>query len=382
MRITNVKVHFMRIPLREPGLLHPHQPTRKSWDFTLVKVFTDQDVTGFGAMERWAPGWSRYVEHVMKPLLVDVIAEPHYIERFAATIRSQAPSRVSPRPSCIEIALWDIVGKAAGQPVYKLLGAYQDKAKAYLSSWDEYRWTPKEWAEFSIKNREQGFRAIKLYCSPLTPLKKELDKVKAVRDAIGDEMEIMVDAESAWGLSSYSYRDALKLARGLERLDVVWVEEPLPHLHNPDLSARLAAAVDIQIAGGGQIFGMHDFRMLLEKKALDIVQPDVGNVGGISEMRKVALLAEAYGRSCVPHCYGSGLLLAATLQVVGSTNIPYVEYTSFPPVFGVDVRDSILENPILVDKDGYVSVPRQPGLGVGINEENVEKYSVKDEDIL
>ncbi|PDM25976.1 isomerase [Candidatus Bathyarchaeota archaeon B24-2] len=384
MKIVDVKASFLKIPLPEPGL-RTFKHVRKAWEFTIVKVFTDEGITGIGGQSgwlgAWGPCWAEYVNTAIKSLLLEEIVEPFYIEKFAKIIRCQPPSAVSPRPSCVEMALWDIVGKAAGQPVYKLLGAYQDKVKAYASSWGWYpRRKPEEWAKFATECLEEGFKAIKIYCSPqVPPIEADIENVKAIRDAVGDEMDIMVDAESAWSIRPYGFQTALKLAKGLEKYDVFWLEEPLPHLHNPELSARLAAAVDIPIAGGGQVFGLHNFKTLLERNALDIVQPDVGNAGGILEVKKIALLAETYGKSCAPHTYGPGLLLAESLQLAGSiNNIPYLEYAYFPPVFSVEVRDSILKDPIRIDRDGYIHVPKGPGLGVELDEERVAKYTVQE----
>jgi D-galactarolactone cycloisomerase len=168
----------------------------------------------------------------------------------------------------------------------------------------------------------------------------------------------------------------LAYARGLEKYEVLWLEEPLPHFNNLDLGAKLCHAVDIPIAGGGALFGYHTYKTVMEKNALDIVQPDVMHAGGILEVRRIAFLAESYGKLCVPHFWGTGVGLAATLQVIGSTNIPWVEYCYHPPAFDYCSRDAMLTEPIKIDKDGYVEIPKKPGLGVELNDKFVEDHTL------
>jgi len=115
---------------------------------------------------------------------------------------------------------------------------------------------------------------------------------------------------------------------------------------------------------------------LLEKGALDIVQPDVQFAGGLSETRKIYELAEARGKQCIPHCWGSGLALAATLQVIGASDIPFVEYPYHPPAFTVEVRDRLLDEPLKINADGTIGIPQGPGLGVALNEEAIQEFIV------
>ena len=376
MKITDVKAYYLEIPFDKPfRVATSPKVARKSEAFVLVKVFTDEGIVGIGAQRTPFPAWTKYIESSVRAFLLNEIVDPFYTEKFAIYYRSLAlGTGVSPRPCCVEMALWDIVGKAAGQPVFKLLGAQQDRVKAYASVLEPY---PQS-LEFTKSLFDEGYRAIKLQIGWMwRDPKKVLEVIRAIRDELGYELEIMVDAMQSWEAAPlYDFRTALKYARGLEEYDVVWLEEPLPHFNNPDLSARLCAAVDIQIAGGGAMFGFHTYKTILEKGVLDIVQPDVQYAGGILEVKKIALLAEAYGKSCIPHYFGNGIGLAATLQVIGSTNIPYVEYPYHPPAWTVEFRDAVLKEPIRIDKDGYVKIPEKPGLGIELNEEVVKKYAV------
>lgn len=384
MEITNLKAYCVEIPLAEPGIRIAHKDPKvvqKIERFTLVKIFTDEGIIGIGAQDVDDPWWCNYIEKYVKPFLMNQVVEPYYIEKFVRYLRSQPfGTAVSPRPCCTEMALWDAVGKSVGLPVYKLLGAYQDKVKAYVSVLEEYPlWTAQKWARFTERFLSEGFRAIKLHIGWMWPNpSKVLDVIKVIRDTVSDEMEIMVDAMQAWSSHPlYDFSTALKYAKGLEKYDVLWLEEPLPHFNNPELSAKLCGMVNIPIAGGGAMFGLHTYKTLLDKDALDIVQPDVMHAGGILEVRRIALLAEMYGKLCIPHFWGPGIGLAATLQVIGSTNIPWLEYCYHPPAWSVEVRDSMLRQPIRIDKNGYVEIPQKPGLGIELNEEFLEKHTVK-----
>jgi D-galactarolactone cycloisomerase len=382
MKITDVQATYIEVPFNEPGLESITAPgiVHKSWGFTLVKVFTDEGLVGYGGQNtrfgKWGPHWTEYINLVVGPQLVAQQFDPFLVGKFSEEIVSQAPSFVSPRPSCVEMAMWDIVGKAAGQPVYRLFGAKRDKVKAYASSFPQYpRWGAKEWADWAELCRKEGFRAVKVKQND-PDIEKDVENIQAIRSAVGNEVDIMVDTWQAWTPSPYDLQKAIKLARRYEEYDVYWMEEPVPHLLNPNVSKALCAAVDIPIAGGGQILGLHTFKVLLENDVLDIIQPDVEHAGGMLEVRNIALMAESQGKWCCPHTFGPGLLLAANLQVLGATNAPYVEVPFFPPAITHEVRDSVLAETIGLDADGYVQIPQNPGLGVEVSEAAVERMAV------
>lgn len=362
MKILDVKTSCLKIG--EIGL------------FALVEVYTDEGITGFGGQNiRWG-GWIDYINEVVKPILLKKIVDPFNVEKFVERYRSQPPRDVSPRPNCVEIALWDIIGKAAGQPIFRLLGSHREKVKAYLSIVPV--WKPNEMAELATEYIEKGFKAIKFH-RPTTDVDSDLKCIKAVRDTVGYEMEIMVDADMAWApIQIYNFRTALKMARGLEKYEASWFEEPLSYDRRPELVAKLAAAADIPIAGGGQVFGVHRYKWLIENEILDIVQPDVQHSGGIQESHRTALLADAYGKQCIPHSgLGPVLAMVQNLQVTGSSpNIHYVEYGMKSTEMALGVRESILTEYITIDKDGYIEIPKKPGLGVELDKEEVARRTM------
>lgn len=384
MRITDFQASYLEIPFAEPGMRSVAYGIKKSWGFTLAKVFTDEDIVGIGGQVTPMDGgryFSKILNESVKPLLLEKIVDPHNVGLFTTWMKSLAPStNLSPRPCCVEMALWDAIGKSAKQPVYKLLGARQDKVKVYINSTTKApRWEPDEIAKFAVRNLERGYRGIKTNIYNTTEVQKDIDGLKAIRAAVGDEMDIMVDGQSdlsPWGIRRFSYPMALKIARELEKLNVLWLEDIIPYSIDQDLCIRFAAEVDILIASGGQLYGVHTFENLMERNVLDVVQPDVMHVGGISELVKVAFLAEMYNKMCCPHTgYVPGLVTAATLQAAGATNIQYVE-NILEPYATIEVRDSILKDPLPINKDGYMPVPQKPGLGIELNETNVQKLTV------
>lgn len=374
VRIASVEVSCLRIPMEVPL-----QPTwtagmpQTSQDITLIRVHTDEEISGIGtSIMGWGRSLEEFIGDRIGAALVALVGEPFAVERLTRILR--LGSWLGPRLCPLEIALWDIIGKACNQPVHKLLGGYQDRVEAYASTAELKK--PEERVNDVLKWQEQGFKAVKIRAHHPNP-QKDLEVVKAVRDAVGNDMEIMVDANMAWEFVAplWSYQTAAKMAKGFEKLDVKWLEEPL-YKDNLKALAKLAAEVDMPIAGGELEFGLFRFKELIDKGAYDIVQPDVNISGGILEGRKISALAEASGRLCIPHTWTNGLGLAANLQLIGAlTNCPYVEFPYEPPAWAVGVRDIILKEPIEIDKNGFVEIPKKPGLGVELNEEVITKYT-------
>jgi L-alanine-DL-glutamate epimerase-like enolase superfamily enzyme len=272
----------------------------------------------------------------------------------------------------LEIALWDIIGKACGQPLYKLWGGRKDRVRAYASSM-EVR-PPERRAEDALRALEEGWRAIKLRIHHWEP-RDDIRQVAAVREAVGDRMEIMVDANQAQSPGTvqpepgpvWDFRRALDTARELEALDVRWLEEPLAR-YNWEGLARLCERVDIPIAGGENNQGLHEFRWMIEKGVYDIIQPDALVGETVSQLRKVAALAEAHHKLFVPHHGVDGLGFAAHLHLCAALpNAPYVEIFHEPPGFPADIFQLPLAEPLLPNADGDIVLPAGPGLGVEVD---------------
>jgi L-alanine-DL-glutamate epimerase-like enolase superfamily enzyme len=201
----------------------------------------------------------------------------------------------------------------------------------------------------------------------------DIATIEQVRAAAGDRMAIMVDANQAQSSGNWQpdvlwdFRRALETARALDRLGCYWLEEPLPRFAFHDL-ARINAAVAMPIAGGENNRGLHEFVQMIEENAYDILQPESMVLGGITEARKVGVLAEAHGKKVVPHHGGRGLGTIAHLHLVASwAHSPYLELLHDPPIGDYRHGFAILQEPPVVDSQGYVSVPQGPGLGVAVD---------------
>jgi L-alanine-DL-glutamate epimerase-like enolase superfamily enzyme len=236
--------------------------------------------------------------------------------------------------------------------------------------------TPEERARLAAALVEEGWQAIKLRLHHET-MAEDVETELEVRKAVRDRMTIMVDANQAQSSGNWqpgvrwNYRRALETARELQDLGCYWLEEPLPRYAFNDL-ARLNDAVELPIAGGENNRGLHEFLQMLRDGVYDILQPESMVSGGVTELRKIGVLAEAFGKRVAPHHGGRGLGTIAHLHLVASwPHAPYLELLHDPPVGDYRHGFSVLQEPPVVDSSGYVAVPQGPGLGVEINRDLV-----------
>lgn len=392
MKIIDLECRLVSMPLNKPlkkaNLEKCGDVVDETFSFIYSKVTTDEGFIGYGAQTIYNPpsmaaGWTRYANQVLKSILIEKIKDPFYVNKFIETYTEKSQgTQIIPLPSSVEISLWDIIGKIAEQPLYKLFGATKDKIKAYASLWEPYPLlTPIEWGRFVEEVCSVGFKAVKLHIGSqwsCSEWKKIVESVEGIKNIVGDRIEIMIDVMKGWGSPfKFSLNDSIKLANALDELNVFFLEEPLQNLNNLDLSAQLCKKVNIAIAGGGAVCRWQSFKNILEKGALDIIQPDIMFAGGIAEVRKISFLAKSYGKTCIPHFWGPGLAMAAALQLEGSIDSEYIEYNYHPPSIIPETRDAMLSSPICVEKDGYVKIPEGPGLGIEVNEEIIEKYTIE-----
>lgn len=272
--------------------------------------------------------------------------------------------------SGIDIALWDIVGKALGKPIYQLLGGeFRSKVRAYGSTLMPY--TPEEAAEEALKWKEQGFTAVKMGWGGFElPFRDNVKLVEAARRAIGDDMDLMLDVgfipSPDCPIDSSS---RLLLAKELRQYNPYWIEEPVSP-DDYDGYKKLAESIDTRIAGGENESTRYGFRQLIEYCKLDILQPDITRCGGLTEAKKIATMAQAHNITVVPHAWSSGIVIAASLQLIASIpNANLLEYC----VWDTPIRKEMLVSDFTL-KDGYVSVPQGPGLGIELDDAAIEKY--------
>jgi L-alanine-DL-glutamate epimerase-like enolase superfamily enzyme len=288
--------------------------------------------------------------------------------------------------SGIDIAVWDLLGQLAGLPLSRLLGGHQDQVRAYASG--GFYFDGKDAAALAEEFKAcvaRGYRHGKLKVgrtpdTPMNPLAhmvepdfaavslaEDLARVRAVREAVGDDFHLMVDANNAWDLST-----ALAAGREYDRLGVHWFEEPVATDDRAG-SARLAAALDTAVAGYETETQLSGFRDLIGAGAVDIVQPDVIWAGGITGCRRIAALAYAAGLRCVPHVYSTAVSIAANLHFMASLpNCYLLEFDQNPNA----LRTELLTEPIEPDADAVVTVPDRPGLGIRLDRTTLGRYAM------
>jgi L-alanine-DL-glutamate epimerase-like enolase superfamily enzyme len=373
MKITDIEL----IRLGGPELPVPAHPAYKPgttmtrMSAFLVKVHTDEGITGIGTPGETRGSITAVFDDWVKPQLIG--KDPFAIEQHAGVLR------MANGFWGLEIALWDIIGKACGQPIYKLWGGFADRVPAY-ASFIEVR-TPEQRAEDVLRVQAEGWRAVKLRIRDWH-LTDDVAQVTAVRRAAGDEMTIMCDANQAEQPGNphpapgpvWSYERAVQTARELERLGVYWLEEPLSRYDFENLS-RLCAAVDLSIAGGENNVGLHEFRWMIERDAYDIIQPEALVTDGISQIRKICGLAELHHKLIAPHNGGGGIGMAAHLHLCAAIpNASHLEVFQDPPCMTSDLFQWYLAEPLKIDADGNIRVPQKPGLGVELDEEKIAFY--------
>ncbi len=339
---------------------------------TLIVVYTDQGITGWGSSftnDLLVEGALR----ILEPLLIGENAlEPERVTEklHANTFWMGRGGSVTHAISGINIALWDILGKATGQPVSRLLGGrYRERVLPYASLLMQ---EPQPLAAHLHAVQAQGFRAFKIGWGPFGRRSNLLDEqiVRAAREAVSDDALLMVDAGASDAFWQQGYKWALRAADMLADYGVKWFEEPLPPDNLADY-VLLRSNARLPIAGGEVLTRRQSFVPWIQNGAFDIVQPDVTKVGGISEERRIAWMAHDHGVQFVPHGWNTALGLASDLHLVSaSPGSDLVEYLTGSPFI-----DDIVEVPWKFDSDGMLPVPSGPGLGISINLDKVEKYS-------
>jgi L-alanine-DL-glutamate epimerase-like enolase superfamily enzyme len=339
---------------------------------TLISVQTDEGITGFGGVFTNA-GLVQAALVVLEPLYRGENAlEPERVSEklHQHTFWMGRGGSITHAISGIDIALWDILGKATGQPVGRLLGGrYRERVRPYASILME---EPGPLAERIAAIREQGFRAVKMGWGPFGRVNNALDEaiVKAAREAIGPDGELMVDAGGSDAFWPNGYTWALRTAEMLQTYGVAWFEEAL----RPDALEdfiHLRRNTRIPITGGETLTRRQAFQPWLQGGAFDIVQPDVCKVGGISEERKIAWMAQENGVRMIPHGWNTALGLASDLQLASAISLTdYVEYIQGSPYV-----DEIKAGGWALDDDGMLPIPNAPGLGIEIDFDAVARHS-------
>jgi L-alanine-DL-glutamate epimerase-like enolase superfamily enzyme len=358
MQITAIQAIPLAIPLRPPS--PPSGWTAGTRKQIVVRVLTDEGLVGTG--EAFAYGAPLAVCSVIEESLAPVLTgrDPRRIEALVdlmhrSTMIYGRRGLAMFAISGVEIALWDLLGRALGAPLYQILGgAVRPRLPVYASllRYD----APREVALACEQFVDQGFRMLKLH-------QTDVESVQAARAAVGAEVDLMLDANCPWDAA-----EAIRMARALAPYRLFWLEEPVWPPEDYESLARVAAATDIPIALGENEATVFGFGEIIAHGAGDILQPSITKVGGVSEFRKIAALAHAAGIGIAPHSFYFGPGLAATLHVAAAIG----------GALPVEFPTGELETPFLVEpiaaRDGWVDVPHGPGLGVEINEDAVRRH--------
>jgi L-rhamnonate dehydratase len=357
--IARIGVSHHRLPLDPPFEPSWDSNPRRSFEATIVRVETASGLVGVGSGDRML-GFEGH-----EALFVG--QDPLAIERHWRVLSNLNFHYGRCWP--LDLALWDLAGKIAGQPCWKLLGGATGRVRAYASS--ALLRDPQALADVAEQRLAEGFAAMKIRFRR-GDWRDDIRALEAVRTRVGERLELMVDCNQGWRMpwdveTPWTLKHALAVARELERLGVYWMEEPL-HRADYDGMQALRAATDLRIAGGEMARELAECRELIDRGCLDVLQPDVALVGGITGLRRVAHLAEARGVVFTPHTWTNGLgVLANAHLVAGLGESPFLEYPCDPPQWSPARRDFMLAEP-LAARDGWIELSDRPGFGVELDE--------------
>lgn len=373
MKIREIRCAGLRGATPEGGWSNELRP--EDCVHTLVAVHTDEGLTGVGSVFT-NDMLVRAALAVLEPLYRGENAlEPERVSEklHQHTFWLGRGGSLTHTISGIDIALWDLLGQATGQPVGRLLGGrYRERVRPYASLLME---EPAKLRDHLLAVKGQGFRAFKIGWGPFGRKSQALDEdiVRAARGAVGADSLLMVDAGGSDAFWPNGYKWALRTAQMLAHYEVFWFEEALP----PDAledHVKLREHAPVAIAGGEVLTRRQAFQPWLQARAFDIVQPDVTKVGGLSEERRIAWMAREHGVRFIPHGWNTAVGLAADLQLASAfPDTELVEYLTGSPFI-----DEIAAGGWHLDADGLLPIPAAPGLGLTLDREALKKYAAAD----
>ena len=363
MKITEVKTYNLSYPLIEPFA------NARSWSKTrhagIVEIRTDAGITG------WGEGTSTPSKATIDTCLIG--EDPFDIEVIWNTMHQRGGSNVA-AISGVDIALWDIVGKALEQPIYRLLGgAFRSRIPAYATGLfqKDVPDITQALMDEAKSYVDQGFSAMKMKVGFGEAY--DVKNVAAVRKAIGDAIILAVDANCGYDVGT-----AIDIGQKIAENNLFWYEEPIT-TNDVEGYVEIRRALNMRIAGGEGLQGRWAFRDLIQKRGYDIVQPDISIAGGFTECRKVTAMASANHLRVLPHMWGSSIRLAATLHWQATIPDAPQALNPIPSLFEFDMTENRLRTDLakvpIQTVEGYVDVPQEPGLGIEIDRTVLEKYA-------
>ena len=369
MKVINVE-HFLINPGWGKNLL-------------FVKITTDNGLFGWGECYTQSDRDKTIVVHIEHLSNYLIGRDPFEIKYFNQIVFDDYSSRrgsmeIYSALSGIEQALWDICGKAANQPVNKLLGGpCRGKLRVYANGWYAGSTKPEDYAEKAKLTIDKGYSAIKFDPIPgpfrsvisRNNIKQSIETVRQVRNAVGDDIDLLIEVHRR-----FSPMTAIKFANEIEEFDIFWFEEPCPPEFLDNLS-EIRSSINIPVVTGEALYTKNAYPDVFSKKCADIINPDVANTGGILELKEIGAMAEANQVSMSPHNYNSTTIaLASTLQAsITMPNFLITEYFLPFEKVGLDIAD----NP-LIPEDGHITLNDSPGLGISLNEDKLNNYPYKE----
>ncbi|MCY4437945.1 MAG: mandelate racemase/muconate lactonizing enzyme family protein [Chloroflexi bacterium] len=358
MRVTDITHRLYRWPRRKP--IRNGMFTYTDVTLSVVEIETDAGLTGLGL-----GGVNPSLLEQFKPLLIG--ADPFNVERHWHAL--WVPKLVGRRGtetrtiSSLDIALWDLVGKATGKSVHQLLGGYAERIPVYIAGgyYEEGKGL-KELADEMAENLRLGARAVKMKIGG-APIGEDVERVRVVRETVGPDVEVMVDANNA-----YPAHEAIRIAAQMEKYDIYWFEEPVG-ADDYAGCARVAQATTIPIATGENEYTRYGFRDLIQHQAASILNADANICGGVTEFRRIAALAASHDLVIAPH----GSQDVHIHLVTGIPNGLILEYyrDTVDPMWGKTFKETLM-----LDDDGMLAPPDRPGFGITLNEDALAEFRV------
>lgn len=375
MKIVKLEAHVLSNKLKQSFFFSQWAYNERR--ICVVKITTDEGVYGWGEGYGPADVIQKGIA-LLEPLLMGknpLENESLWFEMYRKTLDFARRSVLFAAISAIDIALWDIKGKALNLPVSTLLGGrHRNKVVPYATGlyFSDSKTLVQDLVVEAKAYVDQGFKAIKMKVG--LSIKADIEHVKNVRKAIGKDIKLMVDSNHA-----YSLREAVELARKIESYDITWFEEPVsPEFY--DQYSELRSKTSIPIAGGECEYLRYGFLQLLQNKSVDIAQVEICASGGLTEAKRIGSLASTFGVDLIPHVWGTGIGFHAALHFIA--NIEPLPGRLFPPDIFIEydrtenaIRDQ-LTFPVVKMNNGYIDVPQSPGLGIDIDTSALKEFSI------
>ena len=359
-RIARIEITHSSRPLDPPFKASWDGRARHELTATIVRVIDDDGRVGIGSGDLMV-GFEGHEDLFLGH-------DPRHLERHYEVL-SHIDFHYG-RPWPLDLALWDLAGQVTGEPVWRMLGGRSNRVRLYASS--GVLRDPGAMAAQAERYADEGFTAMKVRFSSSAGGREswhaDVRALETIRARVGDRMELMVDCNQGWRMPwdtnpSWTLKDALAVARELERLDVYWMEEPLHRADHKGMAA-LRQMTGLRIAGGEMTRGQAAFRDLVEARALDVLQPDVALAGGITGVRRLVVMAREAGLVLSPHSWTNGIGVLANAHLgAGVGEVPWLEWPYDPPEWSLARRDWMLAEP-LAARDGWLELGDAPGLGI------------------